>query len=169
MSPRIFQRKSLRGQTKYFIQIFTRPSLLACIILILNLQEERDDSAQFALGHASYRLLLQFLACLNKHASLLVLESKIRQERFKALSHLRETIDTQLCHAIVSTRYVAAPKSRTNPRERFFMAGVLVETYRCHESYAKRGIAAVLQLEHETSVSVQEARDIREICTFGNT
>lgn len=49
------------------------------------------------------------------------------------------------------------------------MAAVLVETYGCHESHAPHGVATVLQLEHETPVSVQEARDVREFCMFGNT
>ncbi len=36
MSPRIFQRESLRGQTKYSIQFFFRLSVFTFIILILN-------------------------------------------------------------------------------------------------------------------------------------
>ena len=47
-SPRVFQRKSVRGQTEYSIQFFFRLTFPAHIVLILYEQEQIDDFAHVA-------------------------------------------------------------------------------------------------------------------------
>ena len=164
MTPRIFQRKSLRGQTKHLIQFFFRLPFLAHIVFLLYEQKQVDNLAHIVLRHRAERLSLKHGTCLNEQFRLFLLEAKVWQERLDGLSHLRETIDAQFSHAIVPFRNIPARESRSNPREWLIVATVLVETYRRHEAYPFRRISAFLQLEHETSVSIQEARDICTIC-----
>ena len=164
MTPRIFQRKSLRGQTKYLIQFFFCLSSFTHIVFLLYEQEQVDNLAHISGLHRAERLLFKHRARLNKQFRLFLLETKVRLKCFKGLSHLREAVDAQFGHAIVSFRNISALESRSDPRERGIMPTVLVETYRRHEADALCRIRTLLQLEHETSVSVQEARNIRLFC-----
>ena len=164
MSPRVFQRKSLRGQTKHLIQFFFRLPLLAHIVFVLYEQKQVDNLAYIVRLHGAERLFFKQCACLNEQFRLFLLETKVWLKRLKRFSHLRKTVDTQFCHAVVPSGNVAAPESLSNPRERRIMPTVLVETYRRHEAYSLGRVCALLQLEHETSVSVQEARDVRTFC-----
>ena len=85
----------------------------------------------------------------------------MRLKRLQYFSHLRETIDTQLGHTIISLRNVTALESASDPRERRIVASILVKTYRRHEAHPAIRIRTPFYLEHETPVSVQEARNIR--------
>ena len=164
MSPRVFQRKSLRGQTKHLIQFFLCLPLLTHIVFILYEQKQVDNFAHSSRLHRTKRLSLKRCARLNEQLRLFLFETKIWLERLERFSYLRETVDAQFCHAIVPFGNIAALEPRSNPRERRVMPTVLIKTYRRHEAYSLGRIGALLQLEHETSVSVQETRDIRPFC-----
>ena len=164
MSPRVFQRKSLRGQTKYLMQFFFRLPLLAHIVFVLYEQKQVNNFPYIFRLHCAERLSLKHFACLSEQFRLFLFETKVRLERFQRFSHLRETVDAQFRHTIVPFRNIAALEPRSDPRERRVMASVLVETYRRHKAHPLGRIIALLYLEHETSVSVQEARNIREFC-----
>ena len=144
MTPRVFQRKSLRGQTKYLIQFFFRLPPLAHIVFILYEQKQVNYFSHIVRLHRTERLSFKHRACLNQEFRLLLFESKIRLKRLQGLSHLREAVDAQFRHTIVPFRNVAAREPRSNPREWRIVATVLVETYCRHKTHSLGRISALL-------------------------
>ncbi len=115
VSPRIFQRKSLRGQTKHCTQFFFCLSFLTHVVFVLNEHELSDNRSYILRLHGTERLPFKHYARLNEQFRLFLFETKIRFERLQRLSHLREPVDTQLCHSIVSSRNISAPNPISNP------------------------------------------------------
>ena len=144
MSPRVFQRKSLRGQTKYLMQFFFCLSSLAHIVFILYEQKQVDNFPYIFGLHRAERFSLKRFACLNEQSRLFLFETEIRLKHFESFSHLRETVDAQFRHTIVPFRNVAALEPRSNPRERSIMASVLIKTDRSHKAHPFGRISALL-------------------------
>ncbi len=144
MSLRIFQRKSLRGQTKHLIQFFFCLSLPAHIVFILYEQKKIDNLTYVVRLHSAKRLLFKQFACLDEQFRLFLFKTKIRLKYFKSFPHLRETIDAQFRHTIVPFGNVSTLEPRSHPRERCLVATVLVKTDGRHKAHPLGRIRTLL-------------------------
>ncbi len=74
--------------------------------------------------------------------------------------NLSKSVYTQFAHSIISPGKISYSQDISDKMQRFFVATVLIKTDRTHKPVLNPTVFPLLDLKHQTSITVQKAGDV---------